>query len=372
MRVENLNKNILKRAADNLEEPIISKFPKLNEWIEGAKFPTFNQLIAFSKAANIPFGYLFLNDLPEKEYPIPHYRTNNNTFFKPSKNLIETLESVQEKQVWAKDILIDLGVEPLEFAGKSSINDSVEKTALLISNLLDLSELWANNLTRWSDSLRILIEKTENAGIFVVVNGVVNNNTRRKLDTNEFRGFVLYDPIAPFVFVNGKDSISGKIFTLVHEIVHVLVGSTASFDLKKLRAGDNEIEQFCDKVTAEFLVPSKNILSFVESENDLNFNELAKIFKVSQIVIARRLLALEIISLPEYFSFYDNYIKSEFKVAKNKGGNFHNSAPYKISRRFFNLIDTSVKQNKIRYRDAFRLTGLRAKTYDEYLKRQNS
>lgn len=372
MRVENLNKDILKSAADSLDQLSISKFPKLVEWIEGSKFPTFNQLIAFAKAANIPFGYLFLEDLPQKPYPIPHYRTNNNTSFRPSKNLIETLDSVKEKQEWAKDILAELGAEPLKFAGKSNIGDSVELTSKFISDLLDLKGLWANNLTRWSDSLRLLVERTENAGIFVVINGVVNNNTHRSLDTKEFRGFVLYDPIAPFVFINGKDSISGKIFTLIHEIVHILVGSTASFDLNQLMASDNEIEQFCDKVTAEFLVPSQQILKIVKTKTDLNYIELAKIFKVSQIVIARRLLDLKILSLNEYFIFYNSYIKSEFNTTKSKGGSFYNNAPYKISRKFFNLIDTSVKQNKLFYRDAFRLTGLKAKTYDEYLKRQNS
>jgi len=372
MRVENLNKEILKRAADNLDQPIISKFPKLSEWINGTRFPTFNQLIAFTKAANIPFGYLFLKDLPEKAYPIPHYRTKNNTLFKPSRNLIETLDSVQEKQDWAKDILVELGAEPLKFAGQSSVNNSIESTSKLISDLLGLSGLWANDLLKWSDSLKTLVERAEDAGIFVVINGVVNNNTHRSLDVQEFRGFVLYDSIAPFVFVNGKDSISGKIFTLVHEIVHVLVGSSASFDLKQLMAADNEIEQFCDKVNAEFLVPREHILNLVKDQNILNYNELAKVFKVSQIVIARRLLDLDILNLKEYFKFYNTYVKSELKVTKSKGGSFYNNAPYKISRRFFNLVNTSVKQNKLFYRDAFRLTGLTAKTFDEYLKRQKS
>ena len=372
MRIQNLNTDILRKTANNLDEPIIAKFPKLQEWIEGSRFPTFNQLITFAKAANIPFGYFFLEKLPVVEYPIPHYRTSNTQAFIPSRNLTDTLTLVQERQEWARDLLLDLGAEPLKFAGKSNVHDSVKETAALISELLGLSGLWANNLTRWSDSFSVLIKQTEKAGIFVIVNGVVNNNTHRSLDTTEFRGFVLYDPVAPFVFINGKDSISGKIFTLIHEIAHVLIGETASFDLNQLRAADNKIEQFCNKVAAEFLVPEESISSLAESQEKINFNALAKVFKVSKIVIARRLLDLNILDHEAYFKFYNNYINKELKVPNSKGGNFYNTVPYKVSKKFFNLVDTSVKQNKILFRDAFRLTGLKPSTYDEYQKRRDS
>lgn len=371
MRVQNINITVLKEAADMLDEPSISQFPKLKEWIEGSLFPTFNQLEKLAKVAKIPFGYFFLEELPQKAYPIPHYRTISNNTFRPSKELFETIEAVQEKQEWARDLLIDLGAEPLPFAGRFTTNSSIEDTAIAISEILGLHGLWANNLMRWSDSLRVLIERTEKAGIFVVVNGVVNNNTHRPLNVKEFRGFVLYNEMAPFIFINGKDAISGRIFTLVHEIVHVLVGSTASFDLQQLIAADNRIEQFCNKVAAEFLVPKRHILKHLEGVDKIDYNQLAKVFKVSQIVIARRLLDLKIITRDEYFEFYDLHIKRERIPKGSKGGDFYNTAPYKISRRFFNLVDAAAKQNKILYRDAFRLTGLKPKTYDTYLEKQH-
>jgi len=77
---------------------------------------------------------------------------------------------------------------------------------------------------------------------------------------------VLYDEIAPLIFINNNDAISAKIFTLIHEVVHIFIGQSASFDLCKFLAANNKIENFCDRCTAEFLVPEKELLN-VYSQN---------------------------------------------------------------------------------------------------------
>jgi hypothetical protein len=88
-------------------------------------------------------------------------------------------------------------------------------------------------------------------------------------------------------------------------------------------------------------------------------------------VIARRLLDTEFISRPQFFAAYNSFKKytSEAPIkSSDSGGNFYNTAPYRISKSFFNLVYASVKQNKLLYRDAFRLTGLTPKSFDGYVK----
>lgn len=343
-------------------------FPKLYQWIQEEDKPTFNQLADIAQLFNIPFGYFFLNEIPDKLYPIPHFRTQNQHTFRPSQELIDTVETLQKRQQWARDLLIDLRGEKLSFTDTITINTDIEIAVSKIYTLLNLSSNWAKNLPTWTDALSILINRIEQAGIFVVLNGIVNNNTKRKLDLNEFRGFVLYDDFAPFVFLNNNDVISGKIFTLIHEIAHVLVGKSASFDLRQLQPATDSTEQYCDRVAAEFLVPT-SLLKMHIQKYGVDFQGLVRLFKVSQIVIARRLLDLDQITKKEFFAFYEEYVNRERKIISSKGGNFYNTAPFRISRRFFDLINSSVKQNKILYTDAFRLTGLKPKTYDEYIKR---
>jgi len=90
---------------------------------------------------------------------------------------------------------------------------------------------------------------------------------------------VLYDEYAPFILINNNDAISAKIFTLAHEIVHVLVGASASFDLRQLQAADNATEKYCNEAAAEFLVPRVELL-FQFKKTGTQYYNLAKIFKL--------------------------------------------------------------------------------------------
>jgi Zn-dependent peptidase ImmA (M78 family) len=88
-----------------------------------------------------------------------------------------------------------------------------------------------------------------------VTNGVVGNDTHRKLDPEEFRGFVLADDYAPLVFINTVDGKAAQMFTLAHELAHVWFAQSAAFDLRDMQPARAPIEQACNRVAAEFLVP---------------------------------------------------------------------------------------------------------------------
>ncbi len=370
MRID-FNIDILNRLVYEYPERVAlakSHFSGFDQWLNKKQQPTVNQLAGLAHLFQIPFGYFFLHELPVKEYPIPHFRTQTNQPFKPSQELFDTVETLRERQLWARDILLEWREAKLSYADTFAPGEPVEKTVAEIRHILDVPEDWARTVATWSEALRLLVERAETAGIFIVMNGVVNNNTQRKLDVNEFRGFVLYDDYAPFVFLNNNDAISGKIFTLIHEIVHILLGKSASFDLQQLQPADSEVEKYCNAVAAEFLVPHVRLAKALE-ETGVNYELLARTFKVSQIVVARRLLDLGAISKPDFFAFYDNHIKREFRQKEATGGNFYNTVPYRISKRFFQIIYSAVKENKLLYTDAFRLTNLKPKTFDEYIKK---
>jgi Predicted Zn peptidase len=380
VKVKYVNPEILKELASlkpDAYNRMREKYPKIEKWLSGEDYPTYNQLIELSKIFNVPFGYFFFKELPKYEMPIPHYRTIEKNHFKPSEELLDTIKFAQRVQDWAKDILLELGNDKIDFCGKYKSNLDLNAIVDELKAIFDVKEGWAKSKRTWKDAFRYLVDKAEEKGIIVLINGVVGNNTHRKLNVNEFRGFVLYDEIAPVVFINNEDALSGKIFTLIHEVVHLLIGKSASFDYENLQPADNEIEKFCDKCAAEFLVPTKELLEahrqiknydkYATHHNSATLQELAKHFKVSQIVIARRLYDLNLINKNEFIEFLQETQKKEYNKPVSRGGNFYETAKLRLSQRFLSLLKSAIYDNLITYKDALLITDLKAKSFFELI-----
>jgi len=351
-------------------EHIRERFPKLPEWLQGKSQPTLRQLEKFAKATSTPLGYLFLSKPPDEKMTIPHFRTLNDvSFHRPSPDLIETIHTMEQRQSWMREYLIELGQEPLTFVHSARLEDEPKQIAKDMRSLLRLPELWASKNKTWTEALKNLEIATDNAGIIVTVNGVVGNSTSRKLDPYEFRGFVLIDEFAPLIFINGADGKAAQMFTLAHELAHVWLGSSAIFDLKDLQPAKDETEQACNLVAAEFLVPEAEfhkIWANIQKDPD-RFQKIARHFKVSEIVAARRALDLKGITRDEFLKFYRDYTK-DWATPTNKkpGGDFYANQPFRIGRRFGESVVRATREGKLLYRDAYRLTGLYGKTFEKF------
>ncbi|NLV23000.1 MAG: ImmA/IrrE family metallo-endopeptidase [Syntrophomonadaceae bacterium] len=370
----NVSPGILQWAVERSDKlkAVMHKFPKWSEWLSGESNPTLKQLESLAKFTSTPLGYFFLNEPPIEGLPIPHFRTihDDSYHIAPSPELLDTVQMMERRQKWLHEYLADQKYDFLKFVGSKSINDNPIHIAKAIRETLGLKDGWAAEFSTWQDALRNLFNKVDEARILLVVNGIVGNNTHRKLDVNEFRGFVLVDEYAPLIFINGADGKAAQMFTLAHELAHIWYGSSAAFDLRELHPADNKTEIACNKVAAEFLVPGAEFLKVWPSvENNSNrFQQLARQFKVSEIVAARRALDLKKITSNQFFEFYYNRITAEAKSNGN-GGNFYSTQNYRIGRRFGEAIITATKEGKILYNEAYRLTGLNGNTFAEFASR---
>lgn len=371
-----VNAHVLEWALERSRrrESLERKFPKLSGWRDGDALPTFRQLQDFAKAAAVPFGYLLLQKPPVEQLPVANFRTvSAESGSGLSPELIDTIQAMQRRQVWMREYLIAEGHDRLPFVGSRRIDTEPAEIARNIRGVLGIDESWAANQPNWGEALRALIGKVENAGILVMSNGIVENNTHRKLDPQEFRGFVLVDDYAPLVFLNGADGKAARMFTLAHELAHIWIGVSAAFDLRDLQPADNDNERACNLIAAEFLVPS-TVLAEVWPQvrgRDNAFQLLAKRFKVSEIVAARRLLDMGVIARAEFFRFYNEWQQNELRIAHKKaqdesGGNYYANLNLRIGNRFGDLLTRSVQAGTTLYTDAWKLTGLKKNTFQEY------
>lgn len=373
-----INPDVLQWAIDKKGTgDIKNKFPKISEWLKGTSKPTIHQLENFAKYVSVPFGYLFLSKPPEEKAPLPHFRTLSTGISNISSELYEVIMELKKRQAWMREYLIDNGYKPLTFVGSRSKDSPVKSIVEDIIKILGINSNWAEKQTNWAAALDFLQEKVEDTGIIVVKSSVVGNNPHRKLDVSEFRGFVLVDEYAPFIFINAADGKAAQMFTIAHELAHIWLGRSASFDLRNLQPAKDEIEQICDKVAAEFLVPEESLRVYwneikAQSQSVI-YQLLAKKFKVSEIVCARRLLDLGLITQEDFFDFYEDYQREvRTRLSKQEGGNFYATLSLRLGRRFSEAVIQAVQEGKILYKEAYRLTGCYGKTFDDFMLKKSN
>ena len=344
------------------------RFKRLKDWESGREKPTLKQLEAYAKAVHVPVGYFFLKEPPVENIPIPDLRTvGNREVPKPSPHLLDTIYLCQRRQYWYQDYLRSVGHEPLGFVGSTTMRHSVEATAKKMRGALgfDLEERRAS--PTWREALQSFVEKAEDLGIMVMINGVVGSNNRRKLDIGEFRGFALSDDLAPLIFVNGSDSKSAQMFTIAHELAHLWLGKSALNDADLVTEPSNGIEVWCNKVAAEFLVPLEMIKKEKFRKSSVEeIDRLTKAYKVSSLVIIRRLFDGGIINKRQFEEAWKKETGRLKKIPQKSGGDFYRTANIRNSKIFMYALIASTLEGRTPFTEAFRLMGIKKmETFDK-------
>jgi Zn-dependent peptidase ImmA (M78 family) len=345
-------------------DDLARRFPMLAAWERGDRQPTLKQLESFAQATHTPVGFMFLPEPPDERVPIPDYRTVGDTGVRqPSADLLDTIYQCQQRQDWYRDFAVVTHEPPVDSVG--SLTTAVPAEAAASAMRTTLGYGVDERGGSWTDALRILIERAEVLGFLIMVNGVVGSNTHRKLDPREFRGFALADPLAPLVFLNGADSKAAQIFTLVHELAHLWLGGTALDDADlNLRASGRDTEQWCNQVAAEVLMPLSVIPAALNREEVLPeaVDRLARKFKVSTLVVLRRLHDAGVLNRDEYRAAYDAELRKILGILSesgNGGGNFYNTLPYRLGRRFTRAVVMSTLEGQTLYHDALQMLSVK-------------
>ena len=344
-------------------EDLFTRFPALSEWEEGSKQPTLKQLEKFAQATHTPVGYLFLPEPPEEPLPVPDFRTIGDVEVgHASPDLLDTVYQCQQRQEWYRDYARQHREEPVPFVGTFTVGGNVIDAAARMRDVLAFAP--DERGSSWSEAFRRLIEQADGNGVLVMVSGVVGSNTHRKLNPKEFRGFALSDELAPVIFVNGSDTKAAQIFTLAHELVHIWLGESGVDDADMAIASTNAIERWCNEVAAEFLLPSSELEGVQLDSGNLtdDLERLARRFKVSTLVALRRLYDAG------YFTeaqFWEEFAEERHRIlalideGSSGGGNFYNTQPVRVSKRFARALIESTLEGQTLHRDAFQMLGFK-------------
>lgn len=231
---------------------------KLAAWETGAARPTLRQAETLAQKLYVPFGYLYLSQIPPMDLDLPDLRTvDGRPVSNPSPEFEEVLNNALAKQEWFKEYQQEEGAAPLPFIGRFSLTASFREVAADLADTMQIAQI-RPAAAKWETFLQSLINQAEQKGVLVLRSSIVGENTHRPLKVTEFRGFVLSDPLAPLIFLNGSDARAAQSFTLMHELAHLWVDESGVSNPEYRPDGaesSNPVERFCYQVAAAALAP---------------------------------------------------------------------------------------------------------------------
>ena len=194
-----------------------------------------------------------------------------------------------------------------------------------------------------------------------------------EIELGEARGFAIYERPLPVIVANAKDSPRGRVFTLLHELAHILLRQSPLCDLHEDRSPSTEearTEVFCNEVAGNILVPSTALESEVEalgrgsgnpSESDIE--RLSGLFSVSREVVVRRLLTMGRVPLGFYQMKRDQYL-AEYRQESQREGGFAPPATMRVrdlGKLYVRTMVTAYHQEAITFADLSNYLGMKLK-----------
>ncbi len=298
---------------------------RIESWENGTEYPTFNQAKSMAKQYRVPFAYLYLPDTPHKTKRLDKvdYRTFGNAGLSAmSRELRWFLRDIEERRDTMIELYNESETEIVGFQKRVNGTDNENEIASEIRTILKIDDKKQNHFRKPEVALSYCISELENLGFLVF--------QATKIDPEEMRGLSIAYEEFPIIALNRKDEPSARLFTLFHEIVHILTQTSGICnDMVSNEMLQNNIEMFCNRVAGIALVPETTLKSNgnIAKIKQYGFDDsyiyaLARDFAVSREVIINRLWKVGIISKQTYFDTLKRYTDEYKEYKKNKKSGF--------------------------------------------------
>lgn len=292
---------------------------KFQEWIEKKDFPTYKQTEKLAyKIFRKPIAIFFMQDIPDTLSVRKKFRSVSELIFESIsyKTRIAINNADYFRSVFYDVFKSNPSQIPIFRELKlQNISEPVE-IAIKIRELLGIDFKIQSTFKDKYKAFNYYRGKLEENGVFSF-----------QLQLEGDRAFCLLDNEFPLVIVNSSDSIYSKIFSLFHELTHILLETDDVFKENEPDFYANDpIEVFCNKVASEILVPTNEFIekygNFDTQQIKFNISEIAKNYCVSNEVILRKFLDMGRINNSEYLNLKTEWDKAFFG-SKKSGGDFY-------------------------------------------------
>lgn len=338
---------------------------EVNAWESGAAAPTYVQLETLAyKLYKRPLATFFLPqppaepDLKRKFRTLPDFEVDNlaaDTRYKlrVARALQLSLGELHEdRNPSERKIFRDI---------RLSTSASLRGQAARVRDYLGIS---VHTQAAWQsseDALRNWRNAVEEAGVYVF---------KHAFKQQEISGFCLLDAEFPIIFINNSTSKTRQIFSLCHELGHLLmhVNGISKFDpdyVDELSQDEKRIETFCNAFAAELLVPSADFDQQVRAGTrvtDEVIRNLASRYRVSWEVVLRRFLEKQLISKSFYQTMVKEWTRRGNQKKKESGGNYYATQATYLGARYLELVFSKHYQGKLSLEQVADYLGVKTKS----------
>ena len=335
----------------------------------GKRKPTLNQLKTLSKMYRRPLASFLLSE-PKSERPTPkdlRYLPGRTDKF--DKKTILAIRKARNLQNIGRELSLNVGYDTSIKIGRAWLTNDPERVATAYRHEFSFSLDKQKKFTAYE--------------MFGYLRGVLEDMNiltfHFPMAIEDARGFALADETPNVIVVNSMDSIEARLFTMIHEFGHILLGETVIDLPGKSLILNNGIEAWCDAFSASFFLPAELAKDlFVRRRESLTkpstLNSLSERYKVSKAVLLVRMLNLNFIDIREFKFILARRVPEEMKIETEKAKKVTNISADRrciseMGTKFVSLVANNFDKEFITYDDALSYLSVKSKNFDKVLAR---
>ena len=340
------------------------------EFETGKKSPTLVQLKELSKLYKRPLASFFLSK-PKEEKPLPNdYRFLPGRTDIFDKKTILAIRKSRSLQGISRELSLNIRYETAPKVRKVVLTDNPELIAAEYRKLFDLN---LETQRKIKDAYRLfsyLRDVLEDSNVLVF---------QFSMPVEDARGFALADDLPSIAVINSKDTIEARLFTLMHEFGHILLGETVIDIPDESLKNRNNVERWCNAFSSSFLLPEESARAlFIRyhdrlTETDI-LNSLSRKYKVSKATLLIKMLELNYISNQEFEEVMSRYVREGAgKKTEEKKKMIRVTSDQRclseMGNKFVSLVANNFDKEFITYGDALSYLSIKSKNFDRVLEK---
>lgn len=354
---------------DEIAKRLNTSTENIQKIITGEKKPTFRQLQELSTIFKRPIA-AFLLSKPLAEKPKPKdYRMLPNRTNKFDKKTILVMRKTRRLQDLSKELSRNIKYETKSKLEKVKLSENPETIALNFREKFNLTEEKQRKFKTPYELFNYLRDLLEDQNIYLF---------QFSMPVEDARGFVFVDESPTVIVVNTKDNIEARLFSLMHEFAHILLGESVIDLPDATHIFKDDVEKWCNEFSSAFLLPKDLAKATFESyKTNLTQKETLKMlsnrYKVSKAMLLLNMLKLNYIGRKDYDTILARFEK-ESKPVKEKdkestGGGIPSEVKClsEIGNKFVSLVANNYDRDFITYTDALNYLSIKSKSFDKVL-----